>query len=72
MAAMHHDDTADLKLFGSKLKDILEVKYFVFIERHSGINGHLFLCRASKFWHLYYVDWGASEEQLKLAACAKT
>ncbi|XP_022894059.1 hexokinase-2-like [Olea europaea var. sylvestris] len=25
MAAMHHDDTADLKLFGSKLKDILEI-----------------------------------------------
>ncbi|XP_022893297.1 hexokinase-1-like [Olea europaea var. sylvestris] len=25
MAAMHHDDTADLKLVGSKLKDILEI-----------------------------------------------
>lgn len=27
MSAMHHDTSADLKVVGNKLKDILEVRY---------------------------------------------
>lgn len=32
MSAIHHDTSSDLKVVGTKLKDILEVKFPVFID----------------------------------------
>lgn len=42
MSAMHHDTSPDLKIVGSKLKDILEVRHHS--PRKSVTSNDLFAC----------------------------